>query len=118
MFIVDEKKQKISMTEGDYGVVLPLTIELENGETLGAEDKFLFKIYEKIDTDPIITQEYDNIEDNIIPFKLSKEESSRLIKGKIYYYDIDWYIENEMNENIIGKKKFKIIDKAGAVNEN
>lgn len=113
MFEIDEQKQKIGITEGDYGKVLPL--ELEDLDTeLTSDDKFSLKIFKEIDGKPIIEQVYENIVDNTIEFKLTKEESALLEIGS-YYYDIDWYQENVFLTNIVKKKIFEVSEKAGKV---
>ena len=99
----------IEMTEGDYGIVLPMDLELEG--TMSASDKFEITIYEKINTDPIIAKTYEDISDNRIEFSLTKEESNRLKAGSRYYYDLDWYDGETFLNNIIAAKKFKIIEK-------
>lgn len=108
MFEVDEKK--ISMTEGDFGLILP--IELEMDDEIVAEDTFSIKIFKKINEAPIVEKTYNNIAEKIINFQLTKEESE-LLKVGLYYYDIDWYQENSFLNNIIAKEKFRVIEKAG-----
>lgn len=105
----------IEMTEGDYGIVLPMDLELEG--TISASDSFKITIYEAIDADPIITKPYNNISDNRIEFSLTEEESKLLKAGKRYYWDLDWYFEKIFLNNIVAKAKLKINEKAGAVNE-
>lgn len=106
----EAKNTKIEMTEGDYGIVLPIELEIE-GE-LAPVDKFSFKIFKEINEEPIIEKVFSNITNNTIEFQLTKEESELLGVGT-YYYDIDWYQENLFLNNIIAEAKFKVLEKAG-----
>lgn len=105
----------IKMTEGDYGVTLPIEILTE--QELTANDKFSIKIFKEINQEPVVVKKYSNISNNTIEFKLTKEESQKLIVGK-YFYDLDWYQENTFLENIIAKEKLIIMEKAGKEDEN
>lgn len=106
----EAKNTKIEMTEGDYGIVLPIELEIE-GE-LTPSDKFSFKIFKTINEEPIIEKVFSDIDNNTIEFQLTKAESELLEVGS-YYYDIDWYQENLFLNNIIAKAKFKVLEKAG-----
>ena len=108
MFEVEDTK--ISMTERDFGIVLP--IELELNSEITSKDNFSIKIFKKINEEPIIEKTYSNIIENTINFQLTEEESKLLEVGS-YYYDIDWYQENSFLNNIIAKAKFKVSEKAG-----
>ena len=101
----------IEMVEGDYGEELPLEIETENQIT--SSDKFVIEIFKDIRSrEPIITKNYENIQENTINFKLTQEDSEKLKVGT-YFYNIDWYQENNFLSNIVQSKMFKVIDKAG-----
>lgn len=110
MFIVEDGK--ISIIEGDFGIVLPIQLEMEDGIT--PDDCFAFKIYEKINEKPIVEKVYKNIKDNTIPLKL-EENDSKLLKVGTYYYDLDWLQENSFLNNIIAKEKFQVKEKAGEI---
>lgn len=111
-FIEYDDGTTIGMTEHDFGIVLPIELDLE-GETIAGEDEFLIKIFKTINEEPIITKKYSNITDNTINFKLTKEESKLMEVGS-YYYDIDWQQGESFLSNIVSKAKFKVLDKAGA----
>lgn len=113
--MLEAEDKIITMTEGDFGVALPIIISAE--QELTASDKFSIKIYKDINTDPLISKEYSNLKDNTIEFKLTKEESLRLSPGK-YLYDIDWYQDNSFLDNIVRKEKFIVIEKAEKVGKN
>lgn len=108
----------IKMVEGDYGIVLPIELSLESTEQeITSSDKFSIKIFKDINSTPIVSQEYSNISNNTIEFKLTKEESEKLKVGK-YKYDIDWYQDNTFLSNLLAKKLLIVEEKAGAVNES
>ncbi len=112
--MITAEDTEIKMTEGDFGVALPIEISVEQ---LTADDVFSIKIFKSINTEPLIIKEYSNIKDNIIEFKLTKEDSLKLSVGK-YKYDLDWYQGESFLENIIAKENFIVEEKAGVVNEN
>lgn len=112
MFKVDEEKKKIEMTEGDFGIVLPIKINID-GTELTNNDKFVLKIFEEINGEAIMTKEFESIIDNTIELKFTQEESKQLEVGS-YYYDLDWFQENNFLSNILAKKTFKVSEKAGA----
>ena len=109
MFKVDEEKKKIEMTEGDFGITLP--IEITDTE-ISSTDKFVFKLFKEINKEAIVEKVFENITDNTIELKLTEEESKKLEVG-YYYYDIDWFQENTFLSNILAKKKFVVTEKAG-----
>lgn len=109
----DETKQ-IEMIEGDFGLALPITLNVDD-TVFGAEDHFAIKIFEELDGTPVVEKEYSNITDNTIEFSLTKEESDKLPKGR-YYYDIDWFQGDSFLGNIIRQKIFKVLNKAGGAN--
>jgi hypothetical protein len=106
-----EKDGVIHMVEKDFGVILPIEIEIE-GTVFDKNDKFSVKIFEKINENPIISKEYGNIQNNTIEFMITEEESSKLQVGN-YFLDIDWYQEGAFLGNIIKKQKFRVDEKAG-----
>ena len=112
MFEVNEGNKKIEMTEGDFGITLPIEINIE-GTELSSTDKFVFKIFKEINKDAIIEKVFDNITDNTLELKFTEAESKKLGVG-YYYYDIDWFQEDIFLLNILAKKKFVVREKAGA----
>lgn len=111
MFKSDEDKKKIEMTEGDFGIVLPISI---SGIELNGSDKFSLKIFEEIDGEPIITKTFENIVDNTLELQFTQEESQKLEVGS-YYYDLDWFQDDTFLSNILRARTFKVNDKAGKV---
>lgn len=112
MFEVDEEKKKIFMTEGDFGITLPIEVDTE-GMELTRDDKFVFKLFKEINGGAIIEKVFENITNNTIELIFTQEESNQLDIGD-YYYDLDWFQEDVFLSNILRKKKFKVNDKAGA----
>ena len=112
MFEVNEGNKKIEMTEGDFGITLPIEINIE-GTELSSTDKFVFKIFKEINKEPIIEKVFENITNNTIELKFTEEESKKLEVGS-YYYDLDWFQEDVFLSNILARKKFTVREKAGA----
>ena len=118
MFIENENYPlRITMIEGDFGIVLPIQLEVEDDETITDDDCFVVKIFKEINTEPLLIKNYSNIQNNTIEFNLTKEESS-LLNVDEYYYDLDWYQNNTFLCNVIAKQTFIVKEKAGAVNES
>ena len=110
MFIEYDDDTTIGMVEGDFGIVLPIEIE---GAELSSNDQISINIFDRTSEEPLITKTFNNITNNTIDFKLTKEES-QLLKVGTYYYDIDWFQGENFLGNITAKAKFKVLDKAGA----
>lgn len=108
---------KIQMTEGDFGIVLPISIVLENDETITSQDTFAIKIYKDTNKNRIISKEYTVDENGDINFELTQEETAKLPIGE-YKYDLDWYDSNNFLVNLIGDEVFSVIEKAGKPNES
>ena len=116
MITGNDESLLIEMVEGDYGLTLPITLNVDD-TVFNSEDQFAIKIFKEVDGEPLVSKEYSNINNNTIEFSLTQEESNKLPKGR-YYYDIDWFQGNSFLGNVVGKKVFKVLDKAGGVNGN
>lgn len=114
---IDEENKTLEMVEGDFGLILPIELEVDNDETITSDDSFSIKIYKEINGQAIIEKNYSNLQDNTINFQLSKEESERLLVGR-YFYDLDWYQGNTFLGNIIAKAYLTVREKAGVPNES
>lgn len=115
MFIEDNKNPlRIIMTEGDFGLILSIEITPEEGELITQDTNFQINIFKEINEEPLISKTYSNIENNIIPFELTEEESLLLPVGK-YIYDLDWYENGAFMCNIIAKEKYTVIEKGKKV---
>lgn len=115
MFIIDKKK--IEMIEGDFGIDLPITIELEDEEVIGENDKFKVSIYKGINGELIVEKNYSVDDKNTFNLNLTEIESMKLKVG-YYKYDLDWYCGNVFMNNIIAKENFVVKEKAGIINES
>lgn len=113
----DDYSSTIRFIEGDYGITLPIELELENGESITNNDSFVINIYDKVDGKKIITKTFSNIQENTLPFQLTEQESQLLPVGK-YYYDLDWYQNNNFLCNVVAKAKIFVNGKAGVIDEN
>ena len=91
----------ISMTEGDWGIKLPITV---SGTTFAANDELRFTVGE-------VAKTYTNIQNNTIDFELTDSETELLPVG-VYAYSLDWYQDGAFMCNIIPSGLFKVVDKA------
>lgn len=101
----DVSNTVIRMTEGDYGIKLPIQI---NGIDISSTDsiKFTVKNGDRIVLEKIIS----DIRDNTVELSLSKTESMSLPVGS-YTYSIDWYKDDSFLCNLIPSAMFKVVDK-------
>lgn len=100
--------ENLIMTEGDYGLILPVTI---NGITFAEYDKLKFTFKGSPNGTTILEKEYTDVADNSAEFELTAAESA-LFKPGNYVYTLDWYQENNFMCNIIQNGVFKVVDKA------
>lgn len=99
---------EIQMTEGDYGLQLPVTI---SGTTLTASDEILFTLKNKLNGDTVLTKTYTDIQDNTFNLEITEAESALLSVGN-YVYSLDWYQDGAFMCNIIPLAGFKVGEKA------
>ena len=99
--------KKIIMTEGDYGLDLPIKIV---GATLQSNDEIRMLIKTQRNGTVLLEKKFENIQNNIINFSLTKEESS-VFKPVNYVYVLDWYRDNEFLCNLVPDGTFKVEDK-------
>lgn len=95
----------IQMTEGDYGIELPITI---SGVTLGASDSI--KITVKQGEQTVLSKEFTDIQSNTVKLVLTEQESASLPVG-MYLYSLDWYQDGTFMCNIVPSGLFKVGDK-------
>lgn len=107
MWVVDGAN--LQMTEGDYGVQLPMAIK---GTELSAADSFMITIKTGRNTEALIEKEYSDIQDSTINFELTEAESELLEAGMTYVYSLDWYQEGLFMCNLIPSAFLKVVDKA------
>ena len=102
----NKENNKISMTKGDYGIALPITItgiEIESGEQI------IFYL-KKTNNEEVLKKIFENLKDNTFDLEFTKEESERLEIGT-YLYNIDWYKENVFLGNIVKNEIFEISER-------
>lgn len=102
MFKANDKKQ-ISMIQNDFGEILPITIH--NALTT---DIIKFIIYNEKGI--VLTKEFNVDENNIMNFKLSKEDSKKLDVG-YYNYAIKQYRNEELVDTLEINDKGFIVKK-------
>jgi hypothetical protein len=103
--VLKYEKGIMSMSEGDYGLALPITI---TGAEIFATDKIDFFI--KKGEEVIVKKTFTNIENNTFDFVLSKENSDKLPVGT-YTFGIDWFREDIFMNNIKKNETFIVEDK-------
>lgn len=97
------KNKKISMTEGEFGIKLPITI---NGGEIASDETIKFYII-NLDGMAVLIKKFTGIQNNTFDLSFTKEESKKL-KAGCYSYKIDWYKENIFNGTIIENAIFKV----------
>lgn len=100
--------QKLSMTEGDYGIALPVEI---GGVTLSEQDSIKLTFKASANGDEIFSKEFNGITDNTVELELTEEESELLPVGT-YVYRLDWYQSGNFMCNIIPSAGLTVVDKA------
>lgn len=104
----DVSELRITMTVGDYGIELPLTV---TDVEFSANDKLELTIKKAMHGDALVAKTFENIEGNTVKLELSAEESAALPVGS-YVYKLDWYQNGVFMCNIIKKADYKVVDKA------
>lgn len=103
------KNTTISMTEGDFGIILPIKVD---GVDLGENDavKITFKTAKNGET--ILEKTYSSeISENTVPLQLSSAESALFDVGE-YAYSMDWYQAGNFLCCLVPAASFKVVDKA------
>ncbi len=101
---------EITMTEGDFGLLLPLTV---NGATFTAADELLFEIKAQANGETLIAKNftYSDIDNNTVNIELTEAESATLSVGT-YCWTLDWYQDGVFLCNVVRVAVFKVVDKA------
>ena len=100
--------QKLQMTEGDWGIELPIQID---GATFTASDEVRFTLKTKPNGGTLLTKSFTDISRNTVKLMLTEGESNAL-KAGVYVYTLDWYQDGAFLCNIIPSAVFKVVDKA------
>ena len=98
----------IQMVEGDYGIILPVTI---TGMNLKAGDTLKFTFLTNTNGEVVLEKEFNNVVDNTIELEFSNVESA-LFAVKTYVYRLDWFKNGEFMCSLIPRALFKVVDKA------
>lgn len=104
----DVSGHDLQMSEGDWGLTLPITI---SGATMSASDAVKIVIKKDVNGDAVVEKTFTNIEQNTVDFVLTQAESALLTPGT-YVYSLDWYQDGAFSCNIIPAATFKVGDKA------
>ena len=103
------KGNNIEMTEGDWGVTLPITVSV--GATITASDQFKLEILDGHNGNVIISKDYSNISNSTINLALTSAETAKL-KPMSYVWRLDWYQAGSFLCSIVPEASFKVVDKA------
>ena len=98
----------ISMTEGDFGVSLPINI---SGTTFAASDTIKLTILDGVNGTEIVAKEFTNIQQNTVALELTEAESALLPVGN-YVYRLDWYQSGVFMCCLVEFASFKVVEKA------
>ena len=96
----------IQMTEGDYGIALPVTIEGIDHEV---NDSVAFTVKDKVDGDPLILNVY--VLETAPTFDIIMDRNDELPVGE-YVYTMDWLRGTQFRCNIISCGVFRVVNKA------
>ena len=100
--------QNLTMTEGDFGLRLPVTI---SGTQFAANDTVRIEIKDQMNGTVILEKEFTDIQHNTVTLELTEAESALFPVGQ-YVYNMDWYQSGAFMCNIIRAAVFKVVDKA------
>ena len=100
--------QDIKMTEGDFGISLPIII---SGVEFAAEDSVKLTIKATANGSALIEKTYTDISQNTVTLDITEAETALLPVGS-YIYILDWYQSGAFMCNIIPTASFKVVDKA------
>ena len=99
--------QDLKMTEGDFGIVLPITI---SGVTFTNSDEIKLIIKDKANGNTVIEKTFSDITNNTVSLEITEEETALLTVGG-FVYSLDWYQNGAFMCNIIPSALFKVVDK-------
>ena len=100
--------QNLSMAEGDYGLILPVTI---SGVTFSNNDEVKFIVKDGMNGEVILMKVFTNIVDNTFNLEITEADTALLPVG-MYVYSLDWYQDGAFMCNIIPSAHIKVVDKA------
>ena len=100
--------QNLTMTEGDFGLQLPVTI---TGTQFAQDDEIKITIKDQLNGTVILEKVFTDIQKNTVTLELTEEESALFPVGQ-YVYSLDWYQDGAFMCNIIRLAQFKVVEKA------
>lgn len=98
----------LQMTEGDYGIDLPITL---TGSNFSSGDVAEFVIKSAVNGTTKVTKTITSVENDVININLDSTDTAALPVGT-YVYGLDWYRSGEFMCNIIPYATFKVVEKA------
>ena len=99
----------MTMTVNDYGVELPITVDV--GLDLGEQDTLKFTFKKEVGGEDLMVKEFTGITDNTIRLVITEAESEQLPVGQ-YVYRLDWYQTGSFMNCIVEDASFKVVRKA------
>lgn len=108
MWKTKKNSTDISMTEGDFGISIPYTVNI--GANIDVDDYVLLTIKTERNGETLFTKTFSNIAHNTIDFVFTEAESEQLEVGN-YLYTMDWYKGNQFYYCIVDNGKLKVEDK-------
>lgn len=108
MWRVNQSTNALTMTQGDYGVELPVTI---TGAELTESDRLDFVILSGMQGTEIVKKTYDDLTSGDFAIALTAQQSAALPCGR-YVYRIDWYRNGTFMDNIVQSAPFVVEAKA------
>lgn len=97
----------LQMTEGDYGLTLPITI---SGTELSTADTIKLTIKRTRNGDTVFEKDMTPT-DNAVNFTITAAETALLSVGA-YVYSLDWYQNGVFMCNLVPCATYKVVDKA------
>ena len=101
------EKNNITMSEGDYGIQLPITIHLP----IAAGDSVKITFKKNPNGETLLEKTYSNIAENTVNLEFNESESALFRVGN-YVYSLDWYADGNFLCNLIQCASLKVVDKA------
>ena len=97
----------ISMTEGDFGIELPFTIEDTN---VSSVDSIKFTFKNRINGTTILEKDFP-FSNNASALIFTEAESALFTVG-LYVFSADWYYNGRFLCNVIPTGIFRVVEKA------
>lgn len=109
-FEIDKKTYKITMNEGDFGIILNFIFS-----NIEENSNYRFIVYDILKEDKKTTDIdllkktilNNELIDNKLPLELTEEESKLIPEGE-HYWRLVQYIDNELKNTLFRDKKIKV----------